>query len=92
MGELFTGKPVFPGESEIDQLCGFSDSYCNLPRFLIQKILGPLTPEQMELFLNNPNFAGLKFPDMSNPQTLHRKYSKKIPPDGLDLMEVYCQM
>src|SRR5690606_20342001 len=34
MGEITDGNPMFPGESEIDQL------------YIIQKVLGPLTPEQ----------------------------------------------
>ena len=33
MGELIDGNPMFPGENELDQL------------FLIQKCLGPLTPD-----------------------------------------------
>jgi len=41
IGELTDGQPLFPGESELDQL------------FLIQKIMGPLTPEQMEAFQKN---------------------------------------
>ncbi len=55
MGELIDGQPLYPGESEIDQL------------YVIQKVMGPLTPEQTELFLRNPRFLGLKFPDMSRP-------------------------
>ena len=55
MGELVDGQPLFPGESEIDQL------------FLIQKVLGPLTPDQMEMFLKNPRFVGLKFSQPSQP-------------------------
>ncbi len=58
MGELIDGQPIFPGESEIDQL------------YIIQKVLGPLTPQQMDMFLRNPRFLGFKFPDMSNPETL----------------------
>jgi hypothetical protein len=46
MGELTDGEPLFPGESEIDQL------------FLIQKVLGPLTSEQNEIFAKNPRFVG----------------------------------
>ncbi len=76
MGELYTGRPVFPGESEIDQL------------YIIQKCLGALTPEQSELFLSNPTFTGLKFPDMANPLTLGKKYFKKIPSGALALMGV----
>ena len=37
MGELHDGQPLFPGESEIDQL------------YIIQRMLGPLTPDQNEL-------------------------------------------
>lgn len=48
LGELSDGQPLFPGESEIDQL------------FTIQKVLGPLPPEQMKLFYNNPRFHGLR--------------------------------
>lgn len=33
MGELIDGQPLFPGDDEIDQL------------YLIQKLIGPLTPE-----------------------------------------------
>lgn len=48
LGELSDGQPLFPGESEIDQL------------FTIQKVLGPLPPEQMKLFYNNARFHGLR--------------------------------
>ena len=48
MGELSDGQPLFPGESEIDQL------------YVIQKILGPLPAYQMNLFHKNPRFSGLK--------------------------------
>ena len=46
MGELLDGQPLFPGESEIDQL------------YIIQRIMGPLTDDQMEVFLQNPRFLG----------------------------------
>eukprot|EP00658_Telonema_sp_P-2_P052312 TRINITY_DN4051_c0_g1_i2.p1 TRINITY_DN4051_c0_g1~~TRINITY_DN4051_c0_g1_i2.p1 ORF type:complete len:637 (+),score=122.15 TRINITY_DN4051_c0_g1_i2:47-1912(+) len=66
MGELIDGQPLFPGESEIDQL------------YLIQRVLGPLTSEQNELFLRNPRFLGLKFPDMTRPETLEKRYLGKV--------------
>mmetsp|Transcript_16335 Transcript_16335/g.24615 ORF Transcript_16335/g.24615 Transcript_16335/m.24615 type:complete len:754 (-) Transcript_16335:207-2468(-) len=62
MGEITDGQPIFPGESEVDQL------------FIVQKVLGPLIPEHMDLFMSNPRFSGLKFPDMSKPETLQKKY------------------
>uniref|UniRef100_A0A8C2HMG7 Cyclin dependent kinase like 5 n=1 Tax=Cyprinus carpio TaxID=7962 RepID=A0A8C2HMG7_CYPCA len=75
LGELSDGQPLFPGESEIDQL------------FTIQKVLGPLPPEQMKLFYNNPRFHGLRFPSVSHPQTLERRYLGIISPVLLDLMK-----
>mmetsp|Transcript_26121 Transcript_26121/g.57082 ORF Transcript_26121/g.57082 Transcript_26121/m.57082 type:complete len:752 (+) Transcript_26121:295-2550(+) len=75
MGELVDGQPLFPGESDIDQL------------YIIQRLMGPLTDEQYQLFLRNPRFAGLKFPDMSRPETLDRKYSSKLPTAALDFMK-----
>lgn len=58
LGELSDGQPLFPGESEIDQL------------FTIQKVLGPLPPEQMKLFYNNPRFHGLRVTSGPPPLTL----------------------
>ena len=65
VGEITDGQPVFPGESEVDQL------------YIIQKVLGPLIPEHQDMFLQNPRFAGLKFPDMTRPDTLQKKYMGK---------------
>uniref|UniRef100_A0A665VZV0 Cyclin-dependent kinase-like 5 n=1 Tax=Echeneis naucrates TaxID=173247 RepID=A0A665VZV0_ECHNA len=75
LGELSDGQPLFPGESEIDQL------------FTIQKVLGPLPPEQMKLFYNNPRFHGLRFPSVSHPQTLERRYLGIIGGGLLDLLK-----
>ncbi|XP_076582624.1 cyclin-dependent kinase-like 5 isoform X2 [Chaetodon auriga] len=75
LGELSDGQPLFPGESEIDQL------------FTIQKVLGPLPPEQMKLFYNNPRFHGLRFPAVNHPQTLERRYLGIISGALLDLLK-----
>ena len=53
LGELSDGQPLFPGESDIDQL------------YTIQRLLGPLTPDQLAMFYRNHKYRGLKFPDMS---------------------------
>lgn len=74
MGELSDGQPLFPGDSEMDQL------------FLIQKVLGPLTKEQMESFNKNPRFVGLKFPEVIKPDTLEKKYTGKLSRKALSLM------
>ncbi|PIK61224.1 putative cyclin-dependent kinase-like 5 [Apostichopus japonicus] len=63
LGELSDGQPVFPGESEIDQL------------YMIQKVCGSLPSYQMKLFEKNPRFTGLKFPAVTDPETVFKKYS-----------------
>ena len=80
MGELVDGQPMFPGESEIDQL------------YIIQKVLGPLTSDQTEMFLRNPRFLGLKFPDMSRPETLQRKYVGKLTKKAYSMMSLFVNM
>jgi cyclin-dependent kinase-like len=80
MGELADGQPLFPGESEIDQL------------YIIQRMLGPLTPAQDALFLRNPRFVGLKFPDMSRPETLQKKYVGTLSKRSLSFMQALLQM
>ncbi|XP_029459198.1 cyclin-dependent kinase-like 5 isoform X2 [Rhinatrema bivittatum] len=75
LGELSDGQPLFPGESEIDQL------------FTIQKVLGPLPSEQMKLFYSNPRFHGLRFPAVNHPQSLERRYLGIINSVLLDLMK-----
>lgn len=80
MGEISDGQPIFPGDSEVDQL------------YIIQKVLGPLTAEHQELFMMNNRFAGLKFPDMSKPETLQKKYVGKLSKRALNIMRALLSM
>jgi len=80
LGEITDGQPLFPGESEIDQL------------FVIQKVLGPLTADQMELCQKNPRFIGVKFPDITKPETLEKKYLGKLSKKALAFMKVCLKM
>jgi len=81
MGEMTDGQPLFPGDTEVDQLK------------LIQQGMGPLTSTQMELLLRNPNFRGMKFPDMCRAiDTLRRKYSKRLPAGALEFMRDCLRM
>jgi len=75
MGELTDGQPLFPGESEIDQL------------YVIQKVLGPLTDGQQELFAKNPRFNGLRFPELQRPETLEKRYLGKLSRQALAFMK-----
>ena len=80
LGELVDGQPLFAGDSEIDQL------------YIIQKIMGPLTPAHLELFLKNERFSGFKFPDMSRPEKLRGKYGRKLNKRALSFMNSLLQM
>lgn len=80
MGEITDGQPMFPGESEVDQL------------FIIQKVLGPLIPEHIDMFASNARFAGLKFPDMSRPETLQKKYVGKFGKSALHFLQALLRM
>lgn len=80
MGEITDGDPLFPGESEIDQL------------YLIQKIMGKLTSEQEEEFRKNPRFLGLSFPDVSKPETLQKHYVGKMSKKAISLMCGFLEM
>lgn len=75
MGELTDGQPLFAGESEVDQL------------FVIQKVMGPLTPEHMEMFLRNPRFLGIQFPDVSRPESLEKRYARRMPKLQMQLLK-----
>ena len=74
MGEITDGDPLFPGESEIDQL------------FCIQKVMGKLPQQQQDLFDENPRFVGFKFPELSKPETIEKKYVGKMSSKALSLM------
>eukprot|EP00949_MAST-11_sp_MAST-11-sp1_P004270 g4270.t1 len=51
--EITNGLPLFPGESDVDQL------------FHIVKCFGKLTDRQVELFSKNPLFVGVKMPKVA---------------------------
>lgn len=74
MGEITDSQPLFPGDSEIDQL------------YLIQKVIGPLIPEHLHIFQKNERFSGFNFPDMSKPETLSKKYSGKMSKRAMSFM------
>lgn len=80
MGEISDGEPLFPGESEIDQL------------FLTQKILGPLTAAQYEEFSSNPRFVGLRFPKIKQPETLEKHYIGKLSKSAISLISGMLQV
>ncbi|XP_063156436.1 cyclin-dependent kinase-like 2 [Candoia aspera] len=62
--EMLTGEPLFPGDSDIDQL------------YHIMKSLGNLIPKHQELFYKNPLFAGVRLPEIRELEPLEKRYSK----------------
>ena len=71
MGELTDGEPLFPGDSDVDQLR------------LLQACLGRLTPGQMMAFSVNPHNAGVSFEGLPDePEGLARRYEGKMNESG----------
>ncbi|XP_040411413.1 cyclin-dependent kinase-like 2 [Cygnus olor] len=62
--EMLTGEPLFPGDSDIDQL------------YHITKCLGNLILRHQELFYKNPHFAGMRLPEVKEAESLDRRYPK----------------
>uniref|UniRef100_V9KJA9 Cyclin-dependent kinase-like 2 n=1 Tax=Callorhinchus milii TaxID=7868 RepID=V9KJA9_CALMI len=77
--EMLTGEPLFPGDSDIDQL------------YHIMKCFGSLTPRLQELFYKNPLFAGLHLPDIRAIELLQNRYPK-LSPLVLDLVKKCLQI
>lgn len=75
MGELIDSQPMFPGKDELTQLS------------LIQKLIGPFSSNQMEMFYSNPRFSGFKMDLCQKPETLERRYQGKISKLGILLMK-----
>lgn len=73
MGELTDGQPLFPGESDVDQL------------HIVCKSMGAMTGKQRETLSNNERFNGVRFPRESNGGArdrgmdhLRSRYSNKL--------------
>ncbi|XP_053115588.1 cyclin-dependent kinase-like 2 isoform X3 [Hemicordylus capensis] len=62
--EMLIGEPLFPGDSDIDQL------------YHIMKNLGNLIPRHQELFYKNPLFAGVRLPEIKEVEPLEKRYPK----------------
>lgn len=67
LGEMLTGEPLFPGDSDIDQL------------YHITKCLGNLIHRHREVFMKNPLFVGLRLPDMRAAVGLTKKFPRLSP-------------
>ena len=80
MGELADGKPLFPGHNETDQI------NC------IIKVLGNLPEELENMFSKNPIFEGKKLLHVSRPESLERRYLRKLGPTAIDFLKGLLQL
>ncbi|OMJ72736.1 hypothetical protein SteCoe_28742 [Stentor coeruleus] len=80
MAELIDGQPLFPGESDIDQI------YC------IQKCLGMLIPQHQEAFQRKKEFSGLKLPKIQKLESVEKRYQGKIDRNAIEFIENLIQM
>ncbi|XP_056156785.1 cyclin-dependent kinase-like 2 [Lampris incognitus] len=60
--EMLTGEPLFPGDSDLDQL------------YHIVRFFGNLTVHHQELFYRNPVFSGVRLPECCDTQPLEQRY------------------
>jgi cyclin-dependent kinase-like len=75
MGEITDGKAMFPSENELEQL------------FMIQKLLGTLPQNMLEMFSSNPRFSGYKLDQVQKPETLERKYFGRLSKQAFAFMK-----
>ncbi|KAK2148987.1 hypothetical protein LSH36_472g00013 [Paralvinella palmiformis] len=74
LAEMLTGEPLFPGDSDIDQL------------FHIVRCFGNLTPRHREVFHKNPLFVGMRLPEARDIEPLEKRFPR-ISKLSLDLMK-----
>ena len=69
--EMLLGTPIFPGESNVDQLVE------------IIKVVG--TPTREEIHAMNPNYTDFKFPQIK-PHPWAKVFRNRAPPEAIDLV------
>ncbi|XP_073331662.1 uncharacterized protein [Pagrus major] len=77
--EMLTGQPLFPGDSDLDQI------------YHIVRCFGNLTAHHQELFYRNPVFSGVRLPECSGRVPLEQRFPT-VPTTALDLAQSCLQM
>ncbi|XP_054603316.2 cyclin-dependent kinase-like 2 isoform X3 [Nothobranchius furzeri] len=72
--EVLTGQPLFPGDSDLDQI------------YHIVKCFGNLVTHHQELFYRNPIFSGVKLPESSSTVPLQQRFPS-ITQNALDVAQ-----
>ncbi|XP_071315610.1 uncharacterized protein [Trachinotus anak] len=77
--EMLTGQPLFPGDSDLDQI------------YHIVRCFGNLTAHHQELFYRNPVFSGVRLPECFGQVPLQQRFPT-ITSTALDLAQCCLQM
>ncbi|KAH9495461.1 Cyclin-dependent kinase-like 2 [Bulinus truncatus] len=64
LSEMLTGEPLFPGDSDIDQL------------YHIIRCFGNLPTRHREVFHRNPLFVGMRLPEVKDVTSFEKKYPR----------------
>ncbi|XP_064632319.1 cyclin-dependent kinase-like 2 isoform X4 [Lineus longissimus] len=64
VAEMMTGEPLFPGDSDIDQL------------FHVVRCFGNLSPRHREIFHKNPLFVGMRLPEVREVEPMEKKFPR----------------
>lgn len=76
LAELLDGQPLFPGESDIDQL------------YKIQSLVGPITDEQQKMFSQNAGLRAKGDPQSyQQGRNLDKIFQRKIGDVGMDFLK-----
>ncbi|KAL9972819.1 hypothetical protein ACROYT_G019198 [Oculina patagonica] len=79
LAEMLTGEPLFPGDSDIDQLY-----------HIITKI-GNLTNRHREIFHRNPLFVGMKLPEVKEVEPIEKRFHR-VSSAAMDIMKLSLKM
>eukprot|EP00116_Pleurobrachia_bachei_P006712 sb/3466974/ len=77
--EMLTGNPLFPGDSDIDQL------------YHITSWLGNLSQRYKEIFMRNPIFVGMKLPEVHHVDPLEKRLPQ-LPSHSINLVKVCLKL
>lgn len=73
--ELYSGQPLLPGNSDLDQL------------YLIKKTIGNLIDHHVKTLMNNPFYKGVTIPEPDTFEPLEKKFSY-LSETAVNLMKV----
>ena len=79
ISEMLTGEPLFPGDSDIDQI------------YHITKCLGNLITRHREIFSRNPLFQGVRLPTVRRITSFEKRYPK-MKPHALSMIKLCLKL